>query len=180
MKRFILFVLLTARLFAEDAINIATEDYGALTLKTKNIVEVNLPTKTNVDEIKLAFKPNKGKLVVLAKEDKNEKEIAAIHLDGTEEDISFKLQKTFLKDVKVIFIPEDPDRPLTLYTYAFNVVDVKTIQFYNSLQKAIVASGGPTDSAVAGSSTTTAAVSTTTTTVPSTLPTEFTISRSSL
>lgn len=180
MKRFILFVLLTARLFAEDAINIATEDYGALTLKTKNIVEVNLPTKTNVDEIKLAFKPNKGKLVVLAKEGKNEKEIAAVHLDGTEEEASFKLQKLFLKDVKVIFIPEDADKPLTLYAYAFNVVDVKTVQFYTSLQKAIAAAGGATDNTAAGSSTTTAAVSTSTTTVPSVLPTEFTISRSSL
>lgn len=175
MKQLFLFLLLSVPLFAEDAINVASEDYGAYTKKETNSIQIQLPIDTNVNEIQLNFKPNKGKLIILQKDGKKEKELASLVLDGTEEEAKFKLQKTFLKDVKIIFVPEDNSKPLVVDNYGFYVLDAKAIQVYTSIQKVILKD----TSASAGASIEPQQILIPQTT-PVTLPTEFTISRSSL
>lgn len=173
MRKIFLFLLFSSYVLAQDIINVATEDYGALTTKDKNSVEIKLPIETNVNEIQLYFKPNKGKIVVLKKDGKDEKEVASVFLSGKEEEAKFKLQKLFLKDVRIIFVPEDDTKPLVLNNYMFNVVDAKAIQVYTSIQKVNLNDTSAGSSAPEPSPFTAPVV-------PTTLPTEFTISRASL
>jgi hypothetical protein len=174
MKKLFLFLIISVCSFAAETINVANEDFGSLTKYDTNLVEVKLPTETNVQEIVLRFNPNKGKIVVLSKEGKNKKEIASVVLNGTEEETTFKLQKIFLKDVEVIFIPENINAPLKLKSYAFNVFDQRTIQLYTSIQKS------QSSSTAAGASAETIVPFSIPQTVPANLPTEYTISRASL
>lgn len=173
MRKLFLFLIFASSLFSQDTINVATEDYGAITNKAKNSVEIKLPVETNVEEIQLFFKPNKGKIVILKKDGKNEKEVASVVLSGKEEEAKFKLQKLFLKDVRIIFVPEDDTKPLLLSNYALNVVDTKAIQLYTSIQRVNLKETSAGASAPEPSPFTAPVV-------PATLPTEFTISRSSL